>query len=386
MIEDDPRLQKMYKRRELKESSKKLITKYFKWYYHVTQLTPTQAILEADQEEEDGIRLRRRKIVTHLEDYEDYVSSTHANTTVKNSMSVIRSFYKENYIELPPVQRKPSPEPITITTDDLPSREDIKLALEVSRPRNKAIILLNCSSGMGQSEIISLTFKHLQDAVSKYKELTLNELVDIGETIEVGPLRWTLKRYKTGSEYTTFSTPESYEAIIRYIQLYPPENLTDDTPLFRRLRYNDDKPMAERRFGLIYERINNRLEFGKSKDGRNLFRSHNLRKFCANQLKIGIGFDNAQFILGHRIKDNTRGAYLKPDLDELYNLYYENMGRVTITREVEVHTTTNEEVERMKEERAKDRAEMQAMKKEIHKLQKRAVQEDKEKLKEKKGN
>lgn len=367
MISEDPLLQKMYRRRGLKKSSQHLLTKYFRWYHQITGLTPTQAIQEADQEEEDRIRLRRRKIVTHLEDYEDYLYSKYAHTTVKNAMSAVRSFYHENYIELPPVQRKPAPELVTLTTDDLPSSDDIKKALDVSKPRNKAIILLNCSSGMGQSELISLTLGHLQNAISKYAEITLNELIDIGETIEVGPLIWTLKRIKTSGEYTTYSTPESYEAIINYLQLYPPFKCKPETPLFRKFKTDKDEPISTRRFGEFYERINKQLGFGKAKDGRNYFRSHNLRKFCANQLKVGMGFDNAQFILGHRIKDSTRGAYLKPDLDVLYKLYYENMGRVTITREVEFHQYTDERIEEMEKEH---KEEMALMQKEIDVLKK----------------
>lgn len=350
MIENDPLLQRMFKRRGLKKSSQLLLTKYFRWYNQVTGLTPSQAIEEADQEEEDSIRLRRRRIVKHLEDYEDYLSNKYAHTTVKNAMSAVRSFYHENYIELPPPQRKPAPPVVTLTTDDLPSRDDIRMALEISKPRNKAIILLNCSSGMGQSELINLTLGNFQDAITKYKKIGLKELIRIGETIEVGPLIWKLKRIKTGGEYTTYSTPESYESIINYLQLHPPHTLKRETPLFRKFKTDHDEPINLRRFGEFYERINTKLGFGKARDGRNHFRSHNLRKFCANQLKTGMGFDNAQFILGHRIRDSTRGAYLKPDLNVLYRLYYENMGRVTITREVEFHKYTDERVNELQAE------------------------------------
>jgi len=370
MIENDPLLQRMFKRRGLKKSSQRLMLKYFKWYYNITGLTPTQAIEEADREEEDGIRLRRRKITKHLEDYEDFLSSKYAHTTVKNAMSTLRSFYHENYIELPPPQRKPAPPVVTLTTDDLPGREDILKALPLCKARNKAIILLNCSSGMGQSEIINLTLGHFQYAISRYTKLTLDELIDMDETLEVGPLIWKLKRIKTSGEYTTFSTPESYDAIIDYLRLYPPFVMDPGTPLFRTMTSKVDKPINERRFGEFYERINSQLGFGKAKDGRNYFRSHNLRKFCANALKTGMGFDNAQFILGHRIRDSTRGAYLKPDLDVLYKLYYENMAWVTITRKVEFHEYTDEKVTELEAELKKRDERDQARDEEMNKIKK----------------
>ena len=94
-ISQDPKLKKYC--RKLSPTSKKAIIKRFKHYYKATGLTPTQAIIEADQEEEDQIRLRRRKIITHLDELEEHLEG-YSENTIKNTIGTIRSFYIRNYI------------------------------------------------------------------------------------------------------------------------------------------------------------------------------------------------------------------------------------------------------------------------------------------------
>ncbi|MBV1730080.1 MAG: hypothetical protein KUA33_07590, partial [Methanobacterium sp.] len=57
-VDEDPKLQRYFRKRHLSQSSKTSYTYAFRYYYQSTGLTPTEAIDEADDDEEAGIRLK----------------------------------------------------------------------------------------------------------------------------------------------------------------------------------------------------------------------------------------------------------------------------------------------------------------------------------------
>jgi len=346
-ISQDPKLKKYC--RKLSPTSKKAIIKRFKHYYKATGLTPTQAIIEADQEEEDQIRLRRRKIIQHLDELDEYLEG-YSENTIKNTIGTIRSFYIRNYIQLPPRENTnhniPSMESTTV--EDLPGLNEIRKALSHSKPRTRAIILLMATSGMAQWEIRHLTFQDLINAIAKYTETTVKELCTLYVTRpewtqKIGPLTWTITRQKTGRKYTTFSTPESFHEILIYLDSHPPLTNSVDEYLFRTRQGNHQ--IGERTFSQTFRRLNSRCGFPVMENNQAYFKSHHLRKWFANQIKKGVGYDNAQFLLGHVIRDRTRRAYLKADVNELYSLYYENMALLGVLWEYDVHNYTDDRVQ-----------------------------------------
>lgn len=80
-IDQDPLLNKYFRKRHLEDKTKELYITVFKNYYKATGLTPTQAINEADNEEEEHIRLKRRQIVKHLDTFEEYLEKVFAEST-----------------------------------------------------------------------------------------------------------------------------------------------------------------------------------------------------------------------------------------------------------------------------------------------------------------
>lgn len=83
----------------------------------------------------------------------------------------------------------------------------------------------------------------------------------------------------------------------------------------------------------------------------NLFRSHNLRKWFAQQLEnTTLGYMNTRRLMGHQVYDQTSRRYFKTNEEVLYNLYLDNMNVVSIFSNLQVFNHTSEEVKELQEE------------------------------------
>lgn len=347
-ISKDKKLLKYFKKRHLEQASQENYILVFKAYYRATGLTPTEAYLEADDEEENGVRLTRRKIVERLDDFEDYLEEMMKESTLKAYMSIVRSFYRFHFIQLPDsMRRSPNPTPEESLTD-LPDEDDIKKAIDFADIKYKAIIILLASSGMRQGDARSLTLKHLVNALNEYAKIKVEDLSDIGAVRDmlpeqVGPLRWDMWMEKKKRYYTCFSTPESLDYILKYLDHHHPMEYTGDTFLFRSRQTN--AYIVRNTLNSVFEDLNTRCDFPIQKNGYIFFRPHNLRKWFGNQLKkTALGYTDTRHLMGHRVRSSTSRSYLKPDYVHLRGLYYKNMDSVTLFGKVEVHDVTDEVV------------------------------------------
>jgi len=85
-------------------------------------------------------------------------------------------------------------------------KEEVRKALEYSSVRNKAIILVQCSSGMGTAELLSIKTKQFWDGLD-----------------ENGIVALKMIRKRTGQPFITFLTPEASEAVKLYLEDYDGE-------------------------------------------------------------------------------------------------------------------------------------------------------------------
>lgn len=383
-IDNDPKLLKYFRKRHLEDETKILYTTIFKNYYHATGLTPTHAIEEADYDEDNINRMKRRRIVDHLDDFEEYLEENFSESTLKVFMSITRTFYRFYEITVPnSVRRPPNPTPET-SLEDIPNVGHIKKAIDFADIKYKAIILLLASSGMRQGDCRGLTLKHFINALKKYVKLSLTDLKDISYVREllpekIGPLWWTIWMEKKKRYYTCFSTPESLEYILRYLEHHPPHDFKENTYLFRNYKrrgYNTFKQNKDNNkvgTGFIsrttlnnyFRSINRRCKYPIRHNGYIFFNPHSLRSWFANQgadIENGIGEKNTRMLMGHRVRDSTGRSYIKPNYKKLYNLYYKNMDIFTIYNKVEVHDVTDDRLAEIEQQRKKEKIEYEAMK------------------------
>ena len=213
MKNDKELLTDFAKSRNLKQTTINVYKSYIKTYTQYQQKSLVDLIQEAEKEEEQGIRWKNRTLKKRLINYRSYIYENYLVGSARIMFSKILTIYKHYDIEihqLPNYSMKNVNQNKPITFKDLPDHEIIKKALDISKPRMRAIILFISSSGCGRSETVNLTIQDFINATSDYHNNTeiynvLNELKDKQDLIP----RWELCRNKTNKYYTTFTSPEA---------------------------------------------------------------------------------------------------------------------------------------------------------------------------------
>lgn len=325
--------------RELKKSSVNLYRYALQKYCSFTNKTLQELIEEAEDEEDSGIRFRKRKISRYLKDFKLALNELAlAEKSVKHILLLVKAFYREFEIEIPKSNNRKSKVSMNNETiDDLPTMEEIERFMEYSNSVYKAIIVTGLSSGMSRAELSSLTFKHFFDALDleQYPK-TLPEIIESINKKDDFILFWNIKRIKTGKKYFTFSSPESLDRIKAYLkELYykfPDYEPDLDDTLFRSLSRNS--PINPGTMGCFFRYINNHHDFRRV-NNRYVVRNHNLRKYFATTLeKNKVPHLTTRWLLGHSI-DNVTDAYFKADPETVKNDYLAVVNQLT-TNKVEI--------------------------------------------------
>ena len=370
-IDSDPTFKEFLDTRNIRERTLENYKYHLKNFCQITDKTPTQLIEEAEEEEDSGIKLRKRKIKRYLAKFkENYTERGYSENHIKIGLTSVRTFYRAFKIQLPQSTLKRTNNEETFESiEELPTTEEIKKALEYASPTYKAIILLMVSSGMGRAEIISLTVQDFINSISDYFDKPITLPLDIDrisqklDRINAPVATWEIRRIKTSAKYTTFSTPESIFAILNCLKKQPPESM--NRKLFVPRQYSPKGAKMDNiykkavasfssldpsAFSATFQRINKKSGFGKQ-NGHSKFRSHSLRKFFASQLmKTSMGQLNTDCLLGHRMKNQDQAAYLLKEPQLLRLKYREVMDAVTITEKVEVRVVTDKRLQELEKE------------------------------------
>lgn len=349
-VENDPLVKEYYKDRQLADATREIYTYHLQNYSNFIGLSPSEFIEEADEQEEEGIRPRHRKINKYLKEHRKHLESIeYSFRSIRIALSVIRSFYREYEIELP-TRRQPNTRKSKqiLTSNDIPCQEDILLALDFANVKYQAIILLMASSGMGRSEIISLTFKDFIESLKKYyqpheNEIDLSLLRQRLDRVKTPVATWKVERIKTGMSYVTFSSPESIYKILDYLERSKTHSGQLSEPLFQG---NRGGTLKKGTFAKYFQKINEKAGFTKN-GSLNFFRSHNLRKYFATNLRLsGMDQISCDWLLGHDIKDRVRSAYFLEDPTALKLEYMQHLDKISITEKINVRVVTNEDHEK----------------------------------------
>lgn len=341
----DLKFRQFIQSRRYSERSIKIHRNSLQFYTKFLGKTPTELIDEAIMEEEDGIRMSSRKIKEYLINFVEYLTDLgNAPQTIKNKINSVKTFYHEYDILTPTIRMPKTVENATL--DKIPEKEHIIQALKHASIRNRAMVLLMSSSGMGSGEIRSLTYNHFIQAIDGVlDDLTEEEKLDVIKVQSrvkdkdiIGV--WNVIRKKTKTPYITFSTPESIQSIVEYLI----DNQRKNKPIKSKDDYLfgvNSRPMEENTLHQIFKSLNDKCGFGKQGHQR-FFRSHAMRKFMGTSL-FGAGMDRAKvkMLLGHA-EDETNQAYFKFSVKDLKTLYLKYMDAVTI-QETKTKTIQSEE-------------------------------------------
>lgn len=333
-MKDEEYYEELKSLKNLKPSSLNLYKNSLRQYTKLNKLSLHELLIEAENEEENRIRMRNRQIKKRLIQFQNHlITNNYQPNSIRSYMSNIKSFYRLYEIELPEISNVTVPQNETIK--DIPTIEHIRIAANTDRVKQKAIILLMASSGMGSTELRQLTVKSFIEATEDYhNEKEIGSVLKALKTHDDIIPTWLLRREKTNYQYYTFSTPESTAALIEYIETLP--NLSNDTLLF---------PYSENGIVKLFNRINDRHGFGR-KETRRFFHAHSLRMFFATTLTKA-RLDNLiiEWMLGHSIPA-TKAAYYKSDPEFLKEEYMKVVQALSI-KEVVIRDRTSKEIKQI---------------------------------------
>lgn len=372
-MNDEQILNDFVKTRNLKNASRKAYHSSIKLYTSYNNMTLQELLEEAEQEEDNGIRWKRRKLKRRLINFRTFLTENYLKNYVKNTFSRIITIYKHYEIEihdLPPLSQKNFNQPNPISYKDLPDKDILGIALEISNPVMRAIILFMSSSGCARKETLALTIQDFIDATIDYhtpveerryghdKDIyeVLNILKDYDDIVPT----FKLKRAKTSKWYYTFCSPEATTEIISYLlQITKP--LTPETKLFQ---------IHQSTFSTKFINMNTVMQLGK-KGTYNRLRSHMLRKFHASRLRNdGMDKYDVNSMQGKGL-NSTDEAYFLDDPEKLREKYIQHMGALTITIDVNNIDIESPEFKKLREMYEEKEAEVKNMEDRLSSIEER---------------
>jgi len=359
-------------RKGLEKSTFRTYLQCLKKYCMVTGMTPAELISEAEEEEESGIRMRKRKINLRLLQFRKALEDEgKAPSTISLYYYAIRSFYEAMDITMPKLRQASGDICLEQNYGKLITREELRTLVSMAPPREKALIYLMALSGMAQAEARRLTVrKFLEaagDAIGCELE-TVEDLFNARDELMDEIITLDIVRKKVNYRYMTFIPPEATREIINYLRerMYGRNEkirIRDyDGALFVKVNGEDiDRDVIVTNFRRIG------LEAGfKKKDGAYSFwRAHALRKYFISTIINKLGDKVlADFLAGHKISDVDR-AYWYMDPEDLKRRYMKALPYLSIDG-VEVRTIEDRDYRRLREvEKIYDQ-----MKEEIQKTEK----------------
>lgn len=296
-----------------------------KLYTNFNNMSLSELLKEAEKDEEKGIRWKNRKIKMRLLNFRVFLQNNYLISTAKVHFQRILTIYRHFEIEihnLPQINLKNANKLKPIMFEDLPTKEIIKDAINITNPIMQAIILFISSSGCARQETLNITIQDFIDATREY-----HDSEDIYEIITILIKRddivptFKLKRQKTNKFYYTFCSPEAVTYILNYL-IISKRKLKNEDKLFKtNLDYLNN----------YFNEINESLNLGKVRK-YNRFRSHMLRKFHASILynhENGLSLEEIDALQG-RGKNNTHASYFMENPKNLKEKYINSLKSILI--------------------------------------------------------
>lgn len=376
--------------KNLAESTEKIYINILLSYCEYTEKNPTELIEEAEEDEINGLRPRRRRVNRYFFNYfRKLRDDEKAPKTIILYMNALRSFYDANDIQVPKITL-PANNSLEQNKGKLLSREEIRRMVDVAGLRERAMIYTMALSGMSQNEARNLTIKKFMEALSVEtgkRIRTLNELLDINEKdIKDCVITLEVIRQKTHYRYITFLPPEAIIQILSYLrersfglnEKIRIENLNE--PVFVK---NNGEKLSRDSVVTNFRRIGLESGFEKEHGAYSFWRSHSFRKYFISTIKNTIGdYVIADFMAGHKLS-NVEDVYWYRDSRELKQRYLKALPYLSID-EAKVKDVKSEEYKEIKEENKLLKEQMKAQEEqhraELAKLTKRVDSIEEERI------
>ena len=309
--------------------SKKSYRTVFNKYTAFHNMSLCDLLAEAITEQENHTPENRLSIYDRIISFRDYLTKNHIGNTITDSISKIKTFYHYNRVTIPfipPLNSKYVNKNDLISFEDLPTKDELRLAMQFADDDLKMWIMVIISSGASRCEAKSMTNRTLFEGTRAYhKKDNFHEALKYLARNNNVVCTCKLVRQKTDKPYYTFLNPECVQRIAK-IKLKQ-EDFDIDAPL---LKYNLNH--VNRKF----KKLNDYLGFGEV-GGYARLRPHMLRKFNSTYLSQGnlegdlLDMDSVDLLQG-RCKNRTRESYYKDNPDFLKLEYIKVMNNISLYR------------------------------------------------------
>ena len=304
------------KERNLSPGSIKVYDHALRKYVEYNGMTLEKLLDEADTEEEQRIRWKKRKLKNRLIDFRNYlIDNGYAKETINTMMKRVTTFYRHYEIEIHHLPHVNIQSQVEIR---IPTREELQVAVESSRPLMKAIILFLASSGMSKIDMLKLTISDFIQATNHYHNTNniievMTILKDRDDIIPTFPLT----RTKTNKFHYTFCSPEAVTSIVNYLYSRK-DHLNPDSALFK---------ISYHWLTIKFEDLNSKLNLGVTNGNKySILRCHTLRKYHATTLRNnGLSIDIINAFQG-KAKNKVDNVYFVDSPEELKKMYIEHVG------------------------------------------------------------
>ncbi len=284
------------------------------WSTHI-QMLPTEALKLAKEQQRTIFEVEDRDIDEYFATFPESLKDLSSNTQAQIYNNV-KTFYKRNGVELPwlgTISTKVKEE-----NDYRLSTEEIRHAYKVCESvRNRAMILVEATSGCGTAEVLSIKAKDFLDGID-----------------ESGITVFHPTRAKTRFRYTTCCSPEATEAVLLWLKEYDGEYLF---------------PLKAGGVKMVYKRLSEKAGFEKKYGAYAPFHSHGLRKWFNSTMSNADCPHDMFYFWSGRQENAVQKAYIQWDDARHLEVYKRYVEKLAIVNEIIV-ISNDEKVKELEKE------------------------------------
>ena len=381
-------LNTFFEEKGLSKNSRKTYVNAVKQYTRFTKMNLDELIKEADFEEEERVRWKKRTLRKRLLDFRRYLYTSLAEGSAKLYFSRIKTIYTHFGIEIghiPKYSSKQIDRTHEMTYQDILTPKELKSAYYEANNTVKTLIVFGISSGLSKADMLDLTVADFLDACKEYiidtNASPIQQLEQLKKQEVIIP-KFIGNRKKTLVRYTTYCSPEAAEHIIseligRHFDIVNAAEENEDDDIQKELSYDDKVfDISESHMYYVFKKINKVLGLGKV--GKfSKFRCHQLRKFQATTLINSSAetwsIDEIDALQG-RVMDATHRAYFQNNENKLYEKYCNSVDDLMLFKKIHDDSAKVRELEKENKEYKNKMEEQDKQIKEILEMQEKIEQ------------
>ena len=299
-------------------------------YCNYQGMTLEELLREAEEDEENNLKIKKRRIKTRLHNYTLHLLERKLeNSTILLYLAKIKQVYIYYDIEIPELHLSLQKNRETYT--DIITRREIQRAVENASLKMKAVITTLVSSGLRRSDLCALRVEDFVEAVVRDPNCNvrcddnLPLWISQVEQYDILIPEFHLISQKTRTDHITFC---SQEATMYTLQMLRERCLKRDVQLCDSLFELKVKSVTAN-----FERLSDRLGFERKRTRRR-FHPHALRSFFATTLTTNdVDYLSTEFLLGHRLGE-VQSSYYHANPRKLRGKYVRILDKLTFASEV----------------------------------------------------